>query len=58
MKNVKKITRTGFFISGFYPKVSELRQFKNRNLSEITMHTTLTSLKNAIPRLGYMAGKP
>ena len=31
MENVQNFTRAGLFISRFYPKVRELRQFQNRD---------------------------
>ena len=31
MENARNFTRAGFFISRFYPKVRELRQYQNRD---------------------------
>ena len=34
MENVRNFTRVGLFITKFYPKVPELRQFQNCNKTE------------------------
>ena len=54
MNNFKKFTPAGFLISRIYLKVLNYANFKiatkQRNDSVITLYTTMTSFKNALPR--------
>ena len=58
MQNVRNFTWRDFSFSDFTPYCVNYANFKivtkQLNLSAITMYTTLISLNNALPRLGYL----